>query len=305
MPEILTVKLAKGGTGKTTTVVHLGQILAKEHNKKVLIVDLDAQATLSKIFLRDEYDSKNFTKKLISANLLARDYSSKEEIIHPIHNNLDLIRAGRGLTEVIFYLKSNHAETYLTSLRETLLEDFAEYDYILLDVNPGVGDDISEMTYITADCILVPTELTTPSIDGIVETYQEIHNLREQGLTNLKSGNHLVIIPNKYNQIYKGENERILSSLRESLGEIVADPIRQNANYNKAYSDSITAIDFEMQLLDDFQNKIREGKIRSNDILSRIKFDENDKNKILNLHEFVETKAIDDFRVLAEKILKL
>lgn len=37
----------KGGTAKTSTVLHLGAALAKYHNRKVLLVDFDAQANLS------------------------------------------------------------------------------------------------------------------------------------------------------------------------------------------------------------------------------------------------------------------
>ena len=37
----------KGGTAKTSTVLHLGSALAKYHNRKVLLVDFDAQANLS------------------------------------------------------------------------------------------------------------------------------------------------------------------------------------------------------------------------------------------------------------------
>ena len=37
----------KGGTTKTSTVLHLGAALAKFHNKRVLLIDFDSQANLS------------------------------------------------------------------------------------------------------------------------------------------------------------------------------------------------------------------------------------------------------------------
>lgn len=37
----------KGGTAKTSTVLHLGVLLAKKHGKKVLLIDFDAQANLT------------------------------------------------------------------------------------------------------------------------------------------------------------------------------------------------------------------------------------------------------------------
>src|SRR5690349_6988914 len=43
----ITVSSFKGGTAKTSTVLHLGAALAKFHKKKVLLIDFDAQANLT------------------------------------------------------------------------------------------------------------------------------------------------------------------------------------------------------------------------------------------------------------------
>ena len=44
----------KGGVGKTATVVNIGAALARVHNKKVLIVDLDAQSNSSLWLMRPD-----------------------------------------------------------------------------------------------------------------------------------------------------------------------------------------------------------------------------------------------------------
>ena len=38
----------KGGTAKTSTALHVGAALAKFHKKKVLLIDFDAQASVSR-----------------------------------------------------------------------------------------------------------------------------------------------------------------------------------------------------------------------------------------------------------------
>ncbi|ELT6289799.1 AAA family ATPase [Vibrio cholerae] len=51
MSKIISFINLKGGVGKTTTAVNMASILAKKHDKKVLLIDLDPQtnATVSLI----------------------------------------------------------------------------------------------------------------------------------------------------------------------------------------------------------------------------------------------------------------
>jgi chromosome partitioning protein len=43
----ITVSSFKGGTAKTSTSLHLGAAMARYHDKKVLLIDFDAQANLT------------------------------------------------------------------------------------------------------------------------------------------------------------------------------------------------------------------------------------------------------------------
>ena len=62
--NVIAIMSGKGGVGKTTTTVAVGEILAQEYNKKVLIVDLDPQ-TNATVMLIDEikYKQKKRNKK--------------------------------------------------------------------------------------------------------------------------------------------------------------------------------------------------------------------------------------------------
>src|SRR5690606_23977578 len=93
-PKTIAVSSFKGGTAKTSTALHFGAALAKEHGKKVLLVDFDAQANLTTGlgFDPDENDS------------MAAVLQGKKEFADVVKNsglpNLDLVPADTWLERV-------------------------------------------------------------------------------------------------------------------------------------------------------------------------------------------------------------
>ncbi len=114
------------GVGKTASVAAVGAILASR-GKKVLMVDLDTQANLTRHYL------ENIPPRIIYHAI--REQSNIP--IYPIRENLDIVPSGLDMAGIDLELMMMfNRERVLKSL----LEPFTNiYDYILLDCPPALG----------------------------------------------------------------------------------------------------------------------------------------------------------------------
>lgn len=127
--------LQKGGVGKTTTTAITASILARKN--KVLAIDFDSQGNLTQILTQqDIYD---FSGKTIYEAIKDKKVDG---YIHKVHERLDIMTADDILamlpnTLIKMY---KHRKEQLTSLRKLLDQTEKDYDYILIDLPPNVGD---------------------------------------------------------------------------------------------------------------------------------------------------------------------
>jgi len=126
----IAVSSFKGGTAKTSTILHFGVGLALFHNKRVLLIDFDAQANLTTGlgFDPDENDSM--------ASVLQGQRPLDEVILKTSIENLDLVPADAWLerVEVTGALAADrYSHERLLRIVETL-----DYDYILIDTPPSL-----------------------------------------------------------------------------------------------------------------------------------------------------------------------
>ena len=153
----------KGGVGKTTSVVEIAALLATEHRKKVLVIDLDPQtnATLSLITL-DKWEQIKDTATIADVLGMNRGASSRDEefdikdaIIKNAGGirNLDLIPSHLELTFLDLDLGPVPARESI--LKNKIDESDLDYDFILIDCPPNLTL-APQNALIISDYIIVP-----------------------------------------------------------------------------------------------------------------------------------------------------
>jgi chromosome partitioning protein len=128
--------IQKGGVGKTTTSAITSYLLSRE-GRKVLAVDFDSQGNLTQFLsMRNIYD---FTKQTVLEALKEQD---ARPYIHHITENLHLLPAEDFLSTFPAWLRDSYRGkgNLNTVLRETLATVKDQYDYIIIDMPPNLGD---------------------------------------------------------------------------------------------------------------------------------------------------------------------
>ena len=172
---IVCVSNMKGGVGKTTLSVALAQTLATE-GKKVLVIDLDAQANASFWLcgydnLTEAIDNSKTIDCFLEDSIVFSKSPSLQERIRPakaLPSRLLVVPASPNLRmierELIVFLSRRHrnlleVERVVSDLLELQLNDLrSDYDVILFDTAPG----ISAMTDAALRLLQVITVATVP-----------------------------------------------------------------------------------------------------------------------------------------------
>ncbi len=180
MAEIITVANRKGGVGKTTTTLNLAYSL-KELGKKVLVIDLDPQANLTRCFgIENANELTDTIGHLLMEELEEEEnYSAKEYILS--YDGIDFIPSSIYLSVTETQMKSETgSERILSSILEPLRD---RYDYILIDTSPSLNI-LTINALCATDTVLITADTQMFAMFGIDELLKTIKKIKKR--VNLK-----------------------------------------------------------------------------------------------------------------------
>lgn len=230
--RIITFANHKGGVGKTTTTSSVGTILSKK-NKKVLLIDLDAQANLT-----HSVAAKSSIKKTIYDALIGEASKENSQIpIYQINNNLDIVPADLALANTDLQLSGAIAREKI--LERLLKQVKIQYDYILIDCPPSLGL-LTLNAIVASDTVIIPLVAEVLPFQGLTMIKNFIEMIKENINPNVNIGGILLTRWEKSNL-----SKQIEEGLREQTQiKIFKTKIRKNIKVAEAPLEEINIIEY-------------------------------------------------------------
>lgn len=176
MCKVIAVANQKGGVGKTTTTSNLGIGLAKQ-GKRVLLIDADAQGSLTASLGFTEPDKLEKTLASVMANVINDvDIPERygilrhEEEIDLLPGNIEL--SGLEVSLVNIMSRELVLRSYIEQIKD-------RYDYILIDCMPSLGM-LTINAFACADSILIPVQAAYLPVKGLEQLIKTIGKVRRQ-----------------------------------------------------------------------------------------------------------------------------
>jgi chromosome partitioning protein len=225
----------KGGTGKTTAVRTLTDIL-RRIDLRVLAVDLDPQANLS-----DYLDVDPDAEPTIGDVLAGR--AKPREAVHG-----GIIPANLGLAEAELMLGGKMGREL--TLKKALRELKRDYDVILIDCPPALGL-LTVNALVAAEYALLSAEAQYFALQGVEQALEVIELARDSLNPDLEW---LGVVLNIADMRTRHSREAF-DSLREHFGEKLLDTtIRASIAYAESAERAVSILDYRPDLAVDYLN---------------------------------------------------
>jgi len=220
----------KGGTGKTTSVIHLAAALGLS-GFRTLVIDLDPQSFLTRMLgVEEPGDEKS------SLMLFSHDVSLKDVAVHSL-KSFDLLPSSSSLTKA---MRKLNKPTDVLWAKESM-QDGADYDFVLFDTAAAVTV-YSLNALVASQHVLVPVTPEYQPVLGAEQTFQTAELVRRRLNPNLSEAVFIftqVDARKKSHRLYRGY-------MRGKYGALVLRSIiRTSTAVSEMHMDGTTAFDHE------------------------------------------------------------
>lgn len=164
----------KGGVGKTTTVIHMAQLLRRDFGARVLVVDCDPQCNLTQFFGADP--ARGSTPSLLTTGWYE---DASADFIQPTEvPGVDILAADDSLMDLdLSQLKTERVKIYAFRMMVLELGRLEKYDYILFDCPPAFNSACAA-NLIAADDVVIPIKLDAFSVAGMANVMRQVKNMQ-------------------------------------------------------------------------------------------------------------------------------
>jgi len=207
---VLSVCNHKGGTGKTTTVIHVAAALGLSGHR-TLVIDLDPQGFLTRTMGVEEPPPEATVAALFEPSVDVDELPFQEV------SGFDLLPSSSSLTK---RMRDLNKPTDVLWVREALQQASLEYDVVLFDTAAAVTV-YSLNALVASRHVFVPVLPEYQAIVGAEQTFQTIELVEEKLNPRLQSRGFLLTQVDAR----KGIHRTYQQYLREKYGDLVLDNV--------------------------------------------------------------------------------
>lgn len=230
-PVVLTICNHKGGTGKTTTVIHVAAALGLS-GRRVLVVDLDPQGFLTRTLDVDEPAVEDSVLALFDPELDPGRVNVRSL------SGFDLIPSSTRLTK---FMRKLNKPTDVLWIRESIDDILPAYDAIIFDTAAAVTV-YSLNALVASRHVLIPVLPEYQGVVGAEQTFQTTDLVRSRLNPGLATRSMLFTQVDARKRIHQNYQQYIRSKYGPT---VLRSIVRTSTSLSEAHDDGTTVFDHD------------------------------------------------------------